>query len=132
MTLFQRFKRYLLGFGLGIILVLFFFGNRGDSIKGWLPNERVMKRLRETQLQLPDSLKCRLKCANLDSTSVKNLFEDGNVRFRRSETKQEPKIYRVDFEQHSSPVQLTFSCDDSTSTLIGIVGVNVALRCNCK
>lgn len=130
MTLFQRFKRYLLGVGLGIILVFFFFGNRGDSIKGWLPNERVMKRLRETHLQLPDSLKCRLQCANLDSASVKNLFEEGNVRFRRSETKQEPKIYRVDFEQHTPPVQLTFSCDDSTSTIIRIEGLGLSCICD--
>jgi hypothetical protein len=131
MTLFQRFKRFLFGVGLGIILVFFFFGNRSEAITGWMPNERVMKRLRETKLQLPDSVKCRLQCAKLDSTSVRNLFEDGNVRFRRSETKQEPKIYRVDFEQHNPPVQLTFSCDDSTSTIIGVEGVGVALSCNC-
>lgn len=132
MTLFQRFKRFLLGLGLGVILVFFFFGNRSESIKGWLPNERVMKRLRETKLQLADSVQCRLKCFNLDSMSVKNLFEEGNVRFRRSETKQEPKIYRVDFEQHNPPVQLTFSCDDSTSTVIDVMAVGAKVHCLCN
>jgi hypothetical protein len=131
MNLFQRFKRFLFGVLIGIGLVFLFFGNRSETLKSWTPNERVMKRLRETKLILPDSLQCRLQCVKLDSLAFTRLLKDGNVRFRRSETKQEPKIYRVDFEQHNPPVQMSFSCDDSTSTVIGLVGLGARLQCPC-
>jgi len=131
MNLFQRFKRFLFGVLIGIGLVFFFFSNRSETLKSWTPNERVMKRLRETKLILPDSLQCRLQCVQLDSLAITALLEDGNVRFRRSETKREPKIYRVDFEEHNPPIQLSFSCDDSTSTVIGVEGIGLELVCGC-
>lgn len=131
MNFFQRFKRYLFGVLLGLILVFFFFGDRAELLTAWMPNERVMKRLRETKLIIPDSVNCRLNCFQLDSASVRSLFEEGNVRFGRSETQSEPKVYRVDFEQHSPPLRMTFVCDDSTSALSGIISLKGVMPCEC-
>jgi hypothetical protein len=132
MNLFQRFKRYLFGVLLGLILVFFFFGDRADLLTAWMPNERVMKRLRETRLEIPDSVKCRLNCFQLDSATVATLISgDGNVRFAKSETRQVPILYRVDFEKHTSPVRLTFACDDSTSAVVGVLPLEGLQACDC-
>lgn len=131
MNLFQRFKRFLLGVLIGLGLVFFFFGNRSETLKGWMPNERVLKRLRETHLVIPDSLRCKVECAKLDSSSLKDLFKEGNVRFRRSDTHKEPKIYCVDFDENTPAFQMYFSCDDSVSTLIEITSISSTLSCPC-
>lgn len=132
MNLFQRFKRYLFGVGLGLIFVYFYFGDRAEVLTAWMPNERVMKRLRETVLVIPDSVRCQLNCYQLDSTAVATLInDDGNVRFAESETRIDPKIYRVDFEQHPIPVRISFSCDDSTSSVIDALPLEGLLPCDC-
>lgn len=131
MTLFQRFKRYLFGVLLGLILVYFFFGDRGEVLTAWMPNERVMKRLRETKLILPDSMQCRLDCFQLDSTAVNTLLEDGDVLFAESDTQSEPKVYRVQFEQRTPPLELTFSCTDSTSAVVGLSALGAGSDCPC-
>lgn len=112
--------------------MFFFFGDRSEVLTAWMPNERVMKRLRETKLEIPDSVKCRLNCFQLDSAKVAALIaDDGNVRFAKSETREEPILYRVDFEQHTTPVRLTFACDDSTSTVVGTMGLEGLVKCQC-
>lgn len=117
---------------LGLILVFFFFGDRSELLTAWMPNERVMKRLRETRLEIPDSVKCRLNCFQLDSARVAELIsDDGNVRFAKSETRIEPKLYRVDFEQHQPPVRVTFSCNDSTSTPVAVLSLEGLADCDC-
>lgn len=132
MNLFQRFKRYLFGVLLGLILVFFFFGDRSELLTAWMPNERVMKRLRETRLEIPDSVKCRLNCFELDSAKVAELIsDDGNVRFAKSETREEPILYRVDFEQHTSPVRVTFACDDSVSAVVDVLPLEGLQPCDC-
>lgn len=132
MTLFQRFKRYLFGVLLGLILVFFFFGDRAEVLTAWMPNERVMKRLRETKLEIPDSVKCRLNCFQLDSAKVAELIDDGgNVRFAKSETRSEPLLYRVDFEQHSTPVRISFACNDSVSAVVELLGLEGLQPCPC-
>ncbi len=132
MNLFQRFKRYLFGVLLGLILVFFFFGDRVEVLTAWMPNERVMKRLRETKLEIPDSVKCRLNCFQLDSAKVAELIsDDGNVRFAKSETRKEPILYRVDFEQHTTPVRVTFACDDSASAVVDVLPLEGLQPCDC-
>lgn len=132
MTLFQRFKRYLFGVLLGLILVFFFFGDRSEVLTAWMPNERVMKRLRETKLEIPDSVKCRMNCFQLDSLSVRELIEEGgNVRFAKSETRVEPVLYRVDFEQNTPPVRVSFACNDSVSAVVELLALNGLQSCTC-
>ena len=131
MTLFQRFKRYLFGVLLGLILVYFFFGDRGEVLTAWMPNERVLKRLRETKLILPDSVQCQLKCFQLDTTAVSTLLDEGDVLFAESDTQSEPKVYRVQFEQRTPPLELTFSCTDSTSTVVDLSAMGAGSDCPC-
>jgi len=131
MNFFQRFKRFMVGVLLGSILVFFFFSDRSELITAWMPNERVMKRLRETTLLIPDSVRCRLNCHQLDSTKVSGLLTDGDVSFANSFTRQEPKLYKVDFEQHEIPVRLTFACTDSTSAVVEVLSLEGLRPCDC-
>ena len=131
MTFFQRLKRFLFGLLLGSILVFWFFGDRSEVLTAWMPNERVMKRLRETHLVLPDSMQCRLQCFQLDSLAVRELMVRGNVRFGKSETRRDPLLYTVDFSQHEPPLRITFACDDSTSALVGVLSLKGVMPCDC-
>lgn len=132
MNFFQRFKRFLIGVLLGSILVFFFFSDRSELLTDWMPNERVMKRLRETKLIIPDTVQCRLRCHQLDSAAVDGLIsDDGDVNFANSFTRQEPKLYKVDFEQHTIPVRLTFECTDSTSAVVEVLSLEGIRSCDC-
>ncbi len=131
MNFLQRLKRFMIGFGIGLILVYFFFSDRLDLLTSWLPNERVMERLRQTELLLPDSMLCRLNCHHLDSARVADLLIDGDVSFSTSLTRQEPKLYKVDFMQHEIPVRLSFLCTDSTSAVVDVLSLKKLQPCNC-
>lgn len=131
MNFFQRLKRYLLGVALGIVLVLFFFNDRIDLFTSWMPNERVLERLRQTDLVIPDSVECRLNCHQLDSAAISGLLSEGDVNFAKSFTNQEPKLYKVAFEQHEIPVRLTFACTDSTSAVVEVLSLEGLQTCNC-
>ena len=124
MKLSSRIKYYLIGFGLGLILVIFIFGTRGCE---WLPNNRVLKSINSTQLYISKKNKCLIEC-NKSTEKVFHLLENGDVDFSKSVTDKKIKEY---FIQHNG-LELTVGIDpnDSVSTIINTNSTSKNCECN--
>ncbi len=96
MKMSQRLNRFLFGFVLGLILVVFFFGDR-DWL-GWTPNSKVLQRLRETKTEMTDYIVCRQNCIEISDDEILLMLDMGKVRFKESEVHEEEKMYIVEHE----------------------------------
>jgi len=94
-SLFSRLKYYGIGFGIGLIFVIFFFQNRGCS---WLPDNRVKNSILERVLVLPDSEASQLTKYGLTKKDLTLVLNDGSVLFNESKKEGNPKIYVVEKE----------------------------------
>lgn len=127
----KRLRLYLTGVLIGLILVVFFFNDRLSVLTDWMPNERVLVRLQETEAQYTDRAFCLLECLNIDTADVRTVKESGDVKFRLSDTHSEPMVYVVDGEIRGETFRFTFDALDSTSVLTRAARVNSAADCLC-
>jgi hypothetical protein len=126
----HRIKIYLFGFIIGIILVIFLYGDKYDIIVGWTPEKRVLKRLKLTEKIISDSMQCILDCNNFKDEDWKLLYKIGDVSFAEARKKPFP-IYSVDVKTDSNIFHLRFLAKDSLSVLIGFES-KVSNSCNCE
>lgn len=94
-SIFRRLKYYGIGFGVGLIFVLFFFQNRGCS---WLPDNRVKNSILDRVLVLPDTESDQLKQFGLTKKDLTMILNDGEVLFDESKKEGNPKVYVIEKE----------------------------------
>ena len=70
LNFFKRFLYYLSGFGLGLILVFFFFKNRGCS---WLPDNRVKNIISERVLICDSATLVKLKKMKIYASIIESI-----------------------------------------------------------
>ncbi len=92
----RRLGWYLVGLSLGLVFLVFFVQKKAGE-KGvefcYFPNCRVLKDLRAKPITYSPGLEARF---SRDSVLWHSFFTEGNVDFRKSDTKAEPcKIYRI-------------------------------------
>ena len=127
----RRLKLYLIGVLMGCVLVVFFFNDRLSVLTSWLTNNRVLLRLEMTTNEISASADCMMKCAQLDTTHLEELYRDGDVNFELSQTRQDPKIYVVDIRLKDRLSRFEFAAADSTARLQNVIFPNGDLSCDC-
>ncbi|MBI1837253.1 MAG: hypothetical protein HYR91_08320 [Flavobacteriia bacterium] len=91
----KRLKYYGIGFGMGLIFVVFFFQNRGCS---WLPDNRVKNSILDRVLVLPEKDEVKMKSLGLTEKDLTLVLNDGKVVFDKSVKNRNPKVYLVEKE----------------------------------
>lgn len=125
----RRFRLFLVGFIFGIIVVVFVYGDKSNSMFNWTPEGRVLKRLRLTEKVISDSMQCVLDCNNFNDDTWFYMYRNGDVNFAKARTKPFP-IYSVSIKNDTIPLtELTFSAEDSLSVLINFKGS--IKNCDC-
>ena len=124
----RRLRVYFLGFIIGIVLVVFLYGDKYDIIVGWTPEKRVLKRLKLTERIISDSMQCILDCNNFVKEDWDVLLKKGDVSFAEARKKPFP-IYSVSIKNDS--INLRFLAKDSLSVLIGFKS-SIESNCNCE
>ncbi len=127
----RRLRMFMVGIVLGLVLVVFLFNDRMDSLTGWLPNSRVLLRLQLTEAAFTPEALCLLTCHGLDTSHVRTVKYQGDVRFKYSDTHSEPKRYRVDHRFGEHLVRMTFDADSVASTLTQVERPNAPIDCAC-
>jgi hypothetical protein len=89
-SLLRRLKYYGIGFGFGLLFVIFFFKNRGCT---WLPSNRVKNSVQERLLVLPEDQEACLKQKGLSVKAILDIIEKGDVDFSESRKHSNPKVY---------------------------------------
>ena len=104
MNFLNRLKFYLLGFILGLFLVYGIFKERNWD---WLPENKVKKFLLENPLKIFYNKKQDLFSDQL-SKKIFDIIVNGDVNFSKSETKQELKIYLIEYKQNTAIFNISF------------------------
>jgi len=124
----KRFRLFLIGFIIGIIVVIFAYGEKASTMFDWTPEARVLKRLRLTEKIVSDSMQCLLDCNQFDQAKWKVLYDQGKVNFAKARNKPFP-IYTITLQNDSIPtIILSFSAQDELSVITEVKGLN---DCDC-
>ena len=106
MAFLKRLGWYLVGLSIGIIFLVFFIkkktGESGIEFC-YFPNCRVLKDLRSKPLVFDENLPLTYR----DTLLLQSFLKEGDVDFRRSDTKAEPcKIYLITQEVDGKDLEL--------------------------
>ncbi len=127
----RRLWLYFLGFGIGCLFVVAVFNERLSVLTSWLPGNRVKFDLKRSELRFDPLAQCQLTCLSEDTSWVSKGIEASDVRFRLSETHDNPRIYVLDWEEGDDTFRLRFALADSSTTLLEIENLNNPLNCDC-
>lgn len=116
----RRFFLYLIGVGLGVIVSIFFFGDR-DIEFSYLPNARTLKHLRGQAFQFSEKALCQLNCISMTESSFEQIFYDTDldVDFGGSDVGGKCRTYLIEVTGQKFSKFNVDDCD-STSTLLNI------------
>ncbi|MBL1279396.1 MAG: hypothetical protein COA33_003955 [Fluviicola sp.] len=89
----KRLKYYGIGFGFGLIFVVFFFQNRGCS---WLPGNRVKNSILDRVLVVSEATSQKMVTANISNEQLVEVLNDGDILYSESDTKAESKFYLIE------------------------------------
>jgi len=92
---FKRLKYYGIGFGIGLIFVIFFFGNRGCA---WYPANRVKNTIFNKILVVSDLEENNIKKLGLSKKELIVSINEGVVNFKKSKKNNRFKVYHFDCE----------------------------------
>jgi len=101
MTFWRRFRLYLLGVGLGLLLVFIFFGERDWT--AWTPQGRVLLAIDSSAQSYSSRVRCQLQCLELDSVDLASIQDLATVDFSESSPQKKPcPVYRLrsDYAEH--------------------------------
>jgi len=123
----RRVFLYLIGVGLGVVISMFFFGDR-DIDFSYLPNARTVKHLRGQEFRVSNQALCQLDCIGLTESSFEKIFNHAelDVDFSASDVNGQCRTYLIGVENEKF---FKFNIDDcdSISTLLSIDGSH----CEC-
>ena len=97
-TIWRRLKYYGIGFGLGLIFLIFFFQNRGCT---WLPSNRVKNTILDRVIVVSGKTKQDMEGLNLSSEDIIQVLNDGDVEFKKSDKNSDDKVYLIEKEGRS-------------------------------
>ena len=92
---FRRLKYYGLGFGIGTIMVMALFDNKGCS---WFPSNRVKDNLFNRLIVVNQSALSEIKEQGFTEDRFLTTIQEGSVDFGKSKKQGLDKVYRIDYE----------------------------------
>ena len=109
--IFKRFGFYFVGFGIGLIIVLFFFQNRGCS---WLPDNRVKNVINERIILCDSITNIKLAALEISKKNILDYINNAEVDFSESQKKGDPKVFKLLLKTIKGEKNLYFLCFENT------------------
>jgi hypothetical protein len=123
MNLRQRFTRYLIGVGIGVLLCFAMFPNA--NLFGWTPNSHIMRAIRENNMVILQKAQCQMACAAIGQEQLQLARTSGKVDISKSYTHSDPKKYFLEYGEMSFDILL-----NDTLAQVAEVRKN-GVMCNC-
>lgn len=116
----HRLAYYLGGFGLGLVLLMFFLNGKNASCD-YGPNARTVKNISSKPIHYSNTAFNFISEQALDSATVINLVKYGNVDFSKSKTEKDScKVYLIENSYKERDLELQIQNCDSLATLLDI------------
>ena len=95
MTFWRRFRTYLIGVGLGLLIVYVIFGDR--ELNTWTPKNRIMTTIDSSTVSISDRAVCQLKCLGLEDKKWVEIQHASDINFSESNAQKKPcPVYRLE------------------------------------
>jgi hypothetical protein len=138
----NRLKYYLIGFGLGCVIVWATLIRNNDR-PSWLPEGRILEFLAKTDIIINDNIKCKLDCNAIPVDFLNEVFfKTAKVNFKESATQRKPcseyKITSTLANKQTITVyiencELCEGCSkEGTATLRNFEVSGTLKECNCS
>ena len=130
MGFWRRFKLYLIGVGLGLIVVWIMFSQ--SDRPSWTPEGRVLLFIDSSHQSFSERALCQLKCLEIDSVRLSEIQSNAQVDFSESNTRKEPcPVYQLNSTIDNKNYHLSWEvCEnDEEAELLGIQ--LEGNRCDC-
>ena len=128
----RRLKLYLIGFGIGMLIVSVLFKDR-SACK--MPGRLKKEELQSQDLALTDTMKCQMKCRNISVDDVARVMARGSIDYSSSDPQRKPYgIYAMEYEMDDArELQVMIEDCDTISRLVGVNVLKVKYPpCDCK
>ncbi|MDD3773249.1 MAG: hypothetical protein RBT46_07470 [Weeksellaceae bacterium] len=116
MTFAKRLRFYLIGFSLGVVVVVFFFGPRSMQCS-YFPNSRALEEAKLYPISYSESAKEAMETNQIDSIFLyKEIFKKSVItNFGTDEVRAKPcRIYRAEFREEAAYDIVFELCDKKT------------------
>ena len=112
----RKLATYMLGVGLGVVMVYFFFGDR-DRQCNYFPNDRVLYDLRKKAIAYSPAVSDQIQNGERIDSALVWALERGQVDFEKSNSRQEPcGTYLINLKEPA--YQFLIENCDSKATLL--------------
>lgn len=130
MGFWRRFKLYLIGVGLGLIIVWIFFGQRERS--SWTPEGRVLLAIDSSDQVFSTRAQCQMKCLQIDSNGLMEIQDLAEVNFSESNTRQKPcPVYQLKSYYQERNYQLVWKVCENDEEVELLAIQSEGVRCDC-
>lgn len=130
----KAFYRRLRLFGFGVILgcvLVYFLLIRGRNFSFWTPGNRVLEKLRLSEISYTQNAECMLQCLNVSKKEIRILLDStGTVDFDSSNVHGKCPIYIV--RGKNEDLTVTISSCDSTANVLDVRHSSVKDTCRCN
>ena len=107
MAFLKRLGFYLFGLAIGLVFLSIFLKKKSDETGVefcYFPNCRTLKDIRSKPLSYSEDVQGMINDKQIDSVEVSYFLNDGEVDFKRSDTKSTPcKTYFIEAELNGKP-----------------------------
>ncbi len=117
MPFYKKLFFFGIGIALGLLMVLFLFGNREIQC-AYFPNDRVLYDFRKKQQVFSETATAQAADLKIDSLAITQILHNSKVLFDQSNSRLKPcGQYLLEWEQPSKKI-LHIALDNCDSTLI--------------
>lgn len=131
MGFWRRFRLFLVGVGLGLILVMVFFGSRDWT--SWTPESRVLTAIDSSEVSLSERARCQMNCLKINDNQLAELKAESSVNFKESNVKAKPcPVYRLESKLEERDYQLIWEVCEGKEKVKLLSLIKIGQECNCE
>lgn len=124
MKLLHRIGYYLGGFSLGLIILAFFLNGKKTSC-AYGPNARTVKNISQKPKTFSDEAQEVMRIHDIDTVTVSQIIQLGEVNFSESDTKAKPcKIYVIENTYKDKPIAINVENCETKAIVTSIKYLN--------
>ncbi len=130
MTFWRRLRTYLVGVGLGLVIVYVMFGDR--ELNTWTPEKRIMTAIDSSSVTISTRAACQLKCLGLENRKWVELQQRASVNFSASNTQKTPcPIYHLEDKNETAEYLLIWEVCESEEEVEFLSITQKGKNCDC-
>lgn len=130
MTFFRRLITYLIGVGLGLLIVYQIFGDR--ELNTWTPQKRIMTTIDSSTVTISSRAACQLKCLELEDKKWVTVQQQAEINFSESDTQKDPcPVYRLEYQKDEAEFTMIWEVCEKEEK-VELLSINkTGAECSC-